>query len=74
MTLPLVGEDGERVGSLVIWQTRDVVDSPFPHFHVIAGDLRAQIEPSPRALADGACFPRVGFFFRVTGGLGARGP
>jgi UDP-GlcNAc:undecaprenyl-phosphate GlcNAc-1-phosphate transferase len=48
--LPLVGEHGERIGSLVIWQAREVVDSPFPHFHVIAGELRAQIEGKVLAL------------------------
>ncbi len=50
VTLPFLGDDGERVGSLVMWQTRDVVDSPFPHFHVLAGDLRAQIEGKLLAL------------------------
>jgi hypothetical protein len=48
--LPLVGKQGERIGSLVLWQARDVVDSPFPHFHVIAGELRAQIESKVQAL------------------------
>jgi UDP-GlcNAc:undecaprenyl-phosphate/decaprenyl-phosphate GlcNAc-1-phosphate transferase len=50
VSLPLLGDGGDRIGSLILWQTRDAVDSPFPHFHVIAGELRAQIEAKLLAL------------------------
>jgi hypothetical protein len=44
VSLPLSGERGLRIGSLVLWQTLESIDAPLPHFHVIAGELRAQIQ------------------------------
>jgi hypothetical protein len=44
VTLPLLDGNGSRMGSLVIWQTPESVESPLPHFHAIAGELRRQVE------------------------------
>ena len=44
VTLPLLGAGQDRIGSLVIWQSPEIVESPLPHFHAIAGELRRQIE------------------------------
>jgi UDP-GlcNAc:undecaprenyl-phosphate/decaprenyl-phosphate GlcNAc-1-phosphate transferase len=44
VTLPLFDERGDRMGSFVIWQQPETIDSPLPHFHAIAGELRRQVE------------------------------
>src|SRR5579863_407567 len=44
VTLPLLGHDGRRFGSMVLWADGVGAGSPFPHFHAISGDLREQIE------------------------------
>jgi UDP-GlcNAc:undecaprenyl-phosphate GlcNAc-1-phosphate transferase len=44
VTLPLLGGDQSRIGSLVLWQLQTTLDRPLPHLHVIAGELREQIE------------------------------
>ncbi len=44
VTLPLLDEGADRIGSLVIWQSPETVESPLPHLHAIAGELRRQIE------------------------------
>ena len=50
VTLPLIGESGARIGSLVLWQVPAALASPLAHLHVIAGELRAQIEAKLLAL------------------------
>lgn len=51
LTLPFLDTQGERIGSLVLWQeAMGAAASPFPHFHAIAGDLRLQIEAKLLAL------------------------
>jgi UDP-GlcNAc:undecaprenyl-phosphate GlcNAc-1-phosphate transferase len=44
VTLPLLGAGQDRIGSLVMWQSPETIESPLPHFHAIAGELRQQIE------------------------------
>jgi UDP-GlcNAc:undecaprenyl-phosphate/decaprenyl-phosphate GlcNAc-1-phosphate transferase len=44
VSLPLVDTVGERLGSMVIWQTGGADAAVLPHFHTIAGELRTQIE------------------------------
>jgi UDP-GlcNAc:undecaprenyl-phosphate GlcNAc-1-phosphate transferase len=52
VSIPLVDTVGERLGSMVIWQESAGSDtsSALPHFHTIAGELRAQIEHKLLAL------------------------
>jgi UDP-GlcNAc:undecaprenyl-phosphate GlcNAc-1-phosphate transferase len=44
VTLPLFDERGAPMGSFLIWQQPETIDSPLPHFHAIAGELRRQVE------------------------------
>jgi hypothetical protein len=51
--LPLTGDRGLAMGSLVLWKTLESIDAPFSHFHVIAGELRTQIQAKLWALWPG---------------------
>jgi UDP-GlcNAc:undecaprenyl-phosphate GlcNAc-1-phosphate transferase len=42
--LPLLGGEGARIGSLVLWQHGEAGDTALSHFHTIAGALREQVE------------------------------
>jgi UDP-GlcNAc:undecaprenyl-phosphate GlcNAc-1-phosphate transferase len=44
VSLPLVDTHGDRLGCMVIWQEGAAQGAVLPHFHTIAGELRAQIE------------------------------
>jgi UDP-GlcNAc:undecaprenyl-phosphate/decaprenyl-phosphate GlcNAc-1-phosphate transferase len=46
VSIPLVDTVGERIGCMVIWQDNSGVadTAALPHFHTIAGELRAVIE------------------------------
>jgi UDP-GlcNAc:undecaprenyl-phosphate/decaprenyl-phosphate GlcNAc-1-phosphate transferase len=46
VSIPLIDTVGERIGSMVLWQeSSDIADTAaLPHFHTIAGELRALIE------------------------------
>jgi UDP-GlcNAc:undecaprenyl-phosphate/decaprenyl-phosphate GlcNAc-1-phosphate transferase len=75
VTLPLTGNLGVTMGSLVLWQTLASVDAPFPHFHVIAGELRAQIQAKLWALWPGGpgVVPTSSTVPRATDGVGSDG-
>ena len=42
--LPLLGEGGARIGSLVLWQSSRSSETALSHFHTIAGQLRETVE------------------------------
>ena len=42
--LPLLGEAGARIGSLVLWQHSRSSETSLSHFHTIAGSLRETVE------------------------------
>ena len=42
--LPLLGEGGNRIGSLVLWQQSRASETALSHFHTIAGQLRETVE------------------------------
>ncbi len=42
--LPLLGEAGARIGSLVLWQQSRASETALSHFHTIAGQLRETVE------------------------------
>jgi UDP-GlcNAc:undecaprenyl-phosphate/decaprenyl-phosphate GlcNAc-1-phosphate transferase len=50
VTLPFLDEHDHPMGSLVLWQTPETIDSPLPHLHAIAGELRRQVEAKLLAL------------------------
>src|SRR5579883_654724 len=56
VSVPLLDGHGARFGSLLFWQTREAIDAPFLHFHLVAGELRERVEAKLLALwpVDGA--------------------
>jgi hypothetical protein len=59
VTLPFLDDRGSRIGSLTLWQAPDGVESPLPHFHAIAGELRGHVEAKLLTLWPGANGPRA---------------
>jgi hypothetical protein len=48
--LPLLADEGARIGSLVLWQQGQGSDTALSHFHTIAGALRSEVERKIREL------------------------
>ena len=58
--LPLLGQAGNRIGSLVLWQHSRAPETALSHFHTIAGQLRETVERKIQDLWQASAEPRDG--------------
>ena len=60
--LPFVGEQGDRIGSMVLWQDGLATETSLSHVHTIARELRVEVERKllsfwPQAAAEAPLWP-----------------